>query len=76
MSFMDELRKLTQPYEDEDDFYEGAESLLRKRQKTPLRQPRMAEEKGSSPAWEERKRRGRGLPPGNGRWNSAERNSR
>ena len=26
MGFMDELRKLTQPYEDEDDFYEGAES--------------------------------------------------
>ena len=25
MSFMDELRKLTQPYEDEDDFYEGAD---------------------------------------------------
>ena len=24
MSFMDELRKLTQPYEEEDDFYEGA----------------------------------------------------
>ena len=24
MGFMDELRKLTQPYEDEDDFYEGA----------------------------------------------------
>ena len=26
MGFMDELRKLTQPYEDEDDFYEGADS--------------------------------------------------
>ena len=25
MGFMDELRKLTQPYEDEDDFYEGAD---------------------------------------------------
>ena len=25
MSFMDELRKLTQPYEDEDDYYEGAD---------------------------------------------------
>ena len=25
MSFMDELRKLTQPYEEEDDFYEGAD---------------------------------------------------
>ena len=69
MSFMDELRKT---------HLAGGirPSLLRKRQKTPLRRPRMAEEKGSSPAWEERKRRGRGLPPGNGRWNSAERNSR
>ena len=26
MGFMDELRKLPQPYEDEDDFYEGSES--------------------------------------------------
>ena len=26
MSFMDELRKLTQPYEDEDDYYEGADA--------------------------------------------------
>lgn len=25
MGFMDELRKLTQPYDDEDDFFEGAE---------------------------------------------------
>ena len=25
MGFMDELRKLTQPYDDEDDFYEGAD---------------------------------------------------
>ena len=29
MGFMDELRKLTQPYDDEDDFYEGADSSLR-----------------------------------------------
>ena len=26
MGFMDELRKLTQPYEDEDDFYEGSDT--------------------------------------------------
>ena len=26
MGFMDELRKLTQPYEDEDDYYEGADA--------------------------------------------------
>ena len=29
MGFRDELRKLTQPYEDDDDFYEGADSSLR-----------------------------------------------
>ncbi|MBO5556099.1 MAG: cell division protein SepF [Oscillospiraceae bacterium] len=29
MGFMDELRKLTQPYDDEDDFFEGADSSLR-----------------------------------------------
>ena len=29
MGFMDELRKLTQPYDDEDDFFDGADSSLR-----------------------------------------------
>ena len=29
MGFMDELRKLTQPYDDDNDFYEGADSSLR-----------------------------------------------
>ncbi|MEA5151135.1 MAG: cell division protein SepF [Oscillospiraceae bacterium] len=29
MGFMDELRKLTQPYDDEDDFFEGADSNAR-----------------------------------------------
>ncbi len=29
MSFMDELRKLTQPYDDEDDFYEGSDESQR-----------------------------------------------
>ena len=29
MGFMDELRKLTQPYDDENDFFEGADSSLR-----------------------------------------------
>lgn len=29
MGFMDELRKLTQPYDDEDDFFEGADSSLK-----------------------------------------------
>ena len=32
MSFMDELRKLTQPYDDEDDFYEGADSPSREQE--------------------------------------------
>ena len=31
MGFMDELRKLTQPYEDEDDFYEGADASAQPR---------------------------------------------
>ena len=29
MGFMDELRKLTQPYDDDNDFFEGSESSLR-----------------------------------------------
>lgn len=29
MGFMDELRKLTQPYEDDNDFYEGSDSAFR-----------------------------------------------
>ena len=29
MGFMDELRKLTQPYDEEDDFFEGADGGLR-----------------------------------------------
>ena len=32
MGFMDELRKLTQPYDDEDDFFEGSDSSLRQAQ--------------------------------------------
>ena len=32
MGFMDELRKLTQPYDDEDDFFEGADGSLRESQ--------------------------------------------
>lgn len=30
MGFMDELRKLTQPYDDEDDFFEGADTTRKK----------------------------------------------
>ena len=32
MGFMDELRKLTQPYDDEDDFFEGADESFRPQQ--------------------------------------------
>ena len=35
MGFMDELRKLTQPYDDDDDFYEGAEGGLRQTPQQP-----------------------------------------
>lgn len=38
MGFMDELRKLTQPYDDDDDFFEGAEGGLR-----PAPQPSAAQ---------------------------------
>ena len=34
MGFMDELRKLTQPYDDEDDFFEGADESFRSAQVT------------------------------------------
>lgn len=35
MGFMDELRKLTQPYDDEDDFFEGADSSLKSQPAQP-----------------------------------------
>ena len=35
MGFMDELRKLTQPYDEEDDFFEGADGSLREEQVQP-----------------------------------------
>ena len=35
MGFLDELRKLTQPYDDEDDFFEGAETNLRPQAQQP-----------------------------------------
>lgn len=34
MGFMDELRKLTQPYEDDDDFFEGADLSFKPQAKT------------------------------------------
>ena len=44
MGFMDELRKLTQPYDDEDDFFEGADVSFKPQPKPqpqaqPLRLP-------------------------------------
>lgn len=35
MGFFDELRKLTQPYDDEDDFFDGAETNLRPSSQQP-----------------------------------------
>ena len=35
MGFMDELRKLTQPYDDEDDFFEGADAQYKPQPQTP-----------------------------------------
>lgn len=35
MGFMDELRKLTQPYDDEDDFFEGADESQRQQAAQP-----------------------------------------
>ena len=35
MGFMDELRKLTQPYDDEDDFFEGADVSFKPQPKAP-----------------------------------------
>lgn len=34
MGFMDEFRKLTQPYDDDEDFFDGADTSLRKPAKT------------------------------------------
>ena len=34
MGFMDELKKLTQPYDDEDDFFEGADESFKAVQAT------------------------------------------
>lgn len=41
MGFMDELRKLTQPYDDEDDFFEGADVQYKPQQQAPA-QPQPA----------------------------------
>lgn len=45
MGFMDELKKLTQPYDDEDDFFEGADPAYKPQPKaqTPAQQPGQAQ---------------------------------
>lgn len=45
MGFMDELKKLTQPYDDEDDFFEGADPAYKPQPKAqaPAQQPGQAQ---------------------------------
>ncbi len=52
MGFMDELRKLTQPYDDDDDFFEGADSSLRKPAKPSPAQAEFEDAFGEEPAAE------------------------
>ena len=76
MGFMDELRKLTQPYEDEDDFYEGADPSAQQVQPTEAQLefesafggreiPERAEEETAGPA--ETPQEGKSLFSGFGR---------
>lgn len=44
MGFMDELRKLTQPYDDEDDFFEGADLKYKPQQAAAAAQPASREQ--------------------------------
>lgn len=44
MGFMDELRKLTQPYDDEDDFFEGADLKYKPQQAAAPAQPASREQ--------------------------------
>ena len=83
MGFMDELRKLTQPYEEEDDFYEGANPAAgvrrpsgrkRKRKTLLLRHRRAGRE--SSPGSAERSPHDPESLPGSGQWSSAGPSSR
>ena len=50
MGFMDELRKLTQPYDDEDDFFEGADSSLREQAQPSAAQIEFENSFGTEPA--------------------------
>ena len=50
MGFMDELRKLTQPYDDDNDFFEGADSSLRDAPAPSAAQKEFESVFGSEPA--------------------------
>ena len=50
MGFMDELRKLTQPYDDEDDFFEGADNSLRQTAQPSQAQIQFEQAFGEEPA--------------------------
>ena len=50
MGFMDELRKLTQPYDDDNDFFEGADSSLRESPKPSAAQMQFESVFGGEPA--------------------------
>ncbi len=50
MGFMDELRKLTQPYDDEDDFFEGSDSSLRQPAQPSQAQIQFEQTFGEEPA--------------------------
>lgn len=49
MGFMDELRKLTQPYDEDDDFFEGAEVGLREQPQVSAAQQTFEESFGAEP---------------------------
>ena len=50
MGFMDELRKLTQPYDEEDDFFEGADVGLREQPQVSAAQQAFENNFGTEPA--------------------------
>ena len=50
MGFMDELRKLTQPYDDDNDFFDGADSSLREAPAPSAAQREFENVFGSEPA--------------------------
>lgn len=59
MGFMDELKKLTQPYDDEDDFFEGADAAYRPQ---PKQQPAPAQAGQEQALFESSFAAGQGTP--------------